>query len=667
MGAVYLATEAALEREVAIKVLPPDRGVSRESRDRFRREARTAAKLSHPHIVPLHTFGDVEGTLYFVMGYVRGESLATRIRREGKLAVEEVRRILGEIAGALDYAHGLGIVHRDIKPDNVLLEEGSGRAMLTDFGVAKALGAGQTVTAEGSILGTPLYMSPEQAQGRSDIDGRSDLYSLGVMGYAMLAGRLPFDGATPADILVQHITKEAPPLGAVAPDAPPELAAAITRCLAKDPAARFDGAQAFQKAIASNDDGRLPEAFAGFRQATQIVAVAGILTFLALVNSVTAAPATDPLDNRFVEEGLPRLLAGITAFAVVASLAGAYELTKKGHSMAAVVRAALLKPSWWFGPYPWRRRARGDVWPRLPSDVRKVRTLLALLAAWWLLLLLPFMIVTLNSADSYRRTGQRQNYLRVSRAAEQGFVLTIGLAPLALGGTALLYFLRWRRTLAGRPFIEKSQLVDRFVLGDTGRRSNWTPPEIAPLLLAAPIGVRSAAPPATPGEMVHGIERAWSSARAAGRAPDANVVEAARALATSIQALDSDIGALSKTFDQDEVVRLEAKLSALAGGPSAPGEERHRLREMFQTQLDFMRGLENRLQQVQARRARRGELLSRLWRMSLELDSRVVAEAAGDQLRGLLKEIETDQALSDAATLAAPGSVAISDLPTLES
>lgn len=202
MGAVYLATEAALEREVAIKVLPPDRGATQESRDRFRREARTAAKLSHPNIVPLYTFGDVEGTLYFVMGYVKGESLAARLKREGRLLIEDARRILIEIAEALDYAHKRGVIHRDIKPDNVLIEEGTGRALLTDFGVAKALGAGQTMTEVGSVLGTPQYMSPEQAQGKADIDHRSDIYSFGVMGYAMLAGRLPFEGPTPGDVMV---------------------------------------------------------------------------------------------------------------------------------------------------------------------------------------------------------------------------------------------------------------------------------------------------------------------------------------------------------------------------------------------------------------------------------------------------------------------------------
>lgn len=238
MGSVYLARDLTLDREVAIKVIKTADD-TREIYDRFRREAKTAARLSHPNIVPLHAFGEVEGMPYFVMGYVRGESLADRLRRDGKLSEEEARRIFAEIADALDHAHRQGVVHRDIKPDNVLLEDESGRALLTDFGVAKAAGTGETLTRHGTVVGTPHYMSPEQASGHSDIDGRSDIYSLGVMAYAMLAGRLPFEGKTAADILTQHLTREPAPLRSVAATVSDSTAQAIERCLAKDPAARW--------------------------------------------------------------------------------------------------------------------------------------------------------------------------------------------------------------------------------------------------------------------------------------------------------------------------------------------------------------------------------------------------------------------------------------------
>src|SRR5437867_5992499 len=258
MGAVYLARDLALDREVAIKVVKTDSS-AREVHDRLRREARTAAKLSHPNIVPLHAFGEVEGMPYFVMGYVRGESLAARLRRDGKLPEEETRRIVADLAEALDHAHRQGLVHRDVKPDNVLLDDESGRPLLTDFGVAKAVGRSETLTAVGSVVGTPSYMSPEQAAGRADIDGRSDVYSLGVMAYAMLTGRLPFEGKTAADVLTKHLTQEPPPLRSLAPALPDSTVLAVERCLAKDPARRWPDARSLKLALGVSEEPQLPD------------------------------------------------------------------------------------------------------------------------------------------------------------------------------------------------------------------------------------------------------------------------------------------------------------------------------------------------------------------------------------------------------------------------
>jgi serine/threonine-protein kinase len=183
MGVVYRARDERLQRRVAIKVLPPELAFQSDIRQRFTREAQTAAKLSHPHIVPIHTVGEGQGLVYFVMGYVDGESVAARIKRRGQLPVEEVRRIMKETADALSAAHGLGVVHRDIKPDNILLEGTRGRVMVTDFGIAKALSqsSGATLTGAGVAIGTPSFMSPEQAAGEKEIDGRTDLYSLGIV------------------------------------------------------------------------------------------------------------------------------------------------------------------------------------------------------------------------------------------------------------------------------------------------------------------------------------------------------------------------------------------------------------------------------------------------------------------------------------------------------
>jgi serine/threonine-protein kinase len=253
MGVVYRARDERLKRRVAIKVLPPELAFQAEIRARFTREAETAARLSHPHIVPIYTVGEGNGLVYFVMGYVDGESLAARLKRRGKLPVEEVRRIMKEVADALSAAHALSVIHRDIKPDNILLDGTRGRVMVTDFGIAKAMsaGSGATLTSAGVAIGTPQYMSPEQAAGEKEIDGRSDLYSLGIVTYQMLTGELPFTAPTVAGILMKQITEMPPSLEARRPDVPEDLALAVIRCLEKDPENRWPSADALRRALES--------------------------------------------------------------------------------------------------------------------------------------------------------------------------------------------------------------------------------------------------------------------------------------------------------------------------------------------------------------------------------------------------------------------------------
>src|SRR5262245_41553056 len=233
MGVVFLARDIALHRLVAIKVLRYEFTESDEHRERFRREARMTARLSHPNIVPVHSFGEVDDLVYIVMKYVHGESLAARLRRQGALPADEVQRILRDLALALDSAHRDGVIHRDLKAENILLERDSGRAMLTDFGVA-LLRSLDPVRADASrAFGTPHYMSPEQAAGELDIDGRSDIYSSGVLGYYMLSGRLPFDAPTFESLAARHITEAHVPVAELAPDAPAALCDTIERAMSK--------------------------------------------------------------------------------------------------------------------------------------------------------------------------------------------------------------------------------------------------------------------------------------------------------------------------------------------------------------------------------------------------------------------------------------------------
>jgi tRNA A-37 threonylcarbamoyl transferase component Bud32 len=240
---VYLALDRRLKREVAVKTLRYDLHASAVLLERFQREAEAMAQLRHPHVMPIYSVGEGEGLAYFVMPFVRGETLGQRIRQSAPLPIDFVRRVLYEVAGALEHAHRAGVVHRDVKPDNILLEGDEGRVLVTDFGIARAAEeTGGALTGTGIILGTPDYMSPEQASEEKVVDHRSDLYSLGVVAYQMLTGELPHRAATLQGLIVKLITEEAPPVTRTRPDCPTDLAELVHRCLAKEPEDRFASA-----------------------------------------------------------------------------------------------------------------------------------------------------------------------------------------------------------------------------------------------------------------------------------------------------------------------------------------------------------------------------------------------------------------------------------------
>ncbi len=247
MGIVLLARDVRLDRSVALKLLPPHLAQVGDTRERFLREARMAAQLSHPNIVPVYRADELGGFAFFTMGFVDGETLGERIRDRGALPAADVVRILREVAWALAYAHARGIVHRDVKPDNILLERGSGRAVVTDFGIARA-DFNPALTQDGLVLGSVHFMSPEQASG-TPLDGRSDLYALACIGFLALSGRLPFEDAAPQAVLFAHATKEPPALRSVAPTVPAALAAVIDRGLRKSPQERHETGEALADAL----------------------------------------------------------------------------------------------------------------------------------------------------------------------------------------------------------------------------------------------------------------------------------------------------------------------------------------------------------------------------------------------------------------------------------
>jgi len=297
MGVVYLAREVRLYRPVAIKLLPPELAAHAVLRNRFMREAQTAARLSHPYIVPIHSVDEIAGYVFYVMAYVDGETLAQRVTARGPLPPHEVTRIVREVAWALAYAHAQGVVHRDIKPANVLLERGTERAMVTDFGIAR-LAHASGETAIGELLGTPEYMSPEQAAGEA-LDGRSDLYSLGVVAFFALTGSLPFTAPTTQGVLAQHLTKPAPPVASVARGIPPALGTVVDSCLHKDPSARPASGEALADALAPSLERRAEvpvplRVFLDRRRMMVLVAPIsmGLLSAGGMVASITRLGAT---------------------------------------------------------------------------------------------------------------------------------------------------------------------------------------------------------------------------------------------------------------------------------------------------------------------------------------------------------------------------------------
>ncbi len=309
MGIVYLARDVQLDRDVAIKVLPSHLARIAASRERFVREARTAAGLSHPHIVAIHRVGEAGGFVFFVMSYVEGETLGERLRSSGPLPPGDAARVLREVAWALAYAHGRGIVHRDVKPDNILLEVGTGRALVTDFGIAHGGEHPGPATDSGMIVGTAHFMSPEQAA-NEPVDGRSDLYALGVVGYLAVSGRLPFEAANLSALLVRQRTEPSPGVVRAAPGLPPALAAAIDRCLERDPTRRFMDGEAMAAALAPTPDVRpaLPpmlRAWLGARNPLLVPYLGwsggfGVLTLANLVAWVTGNRPAGPADIVFL-------------------------------------------------------------------------------------------------------------------------------------------------------------------------------------------------------------------------------------------------------------------------------------------------------------------------------------------------------------------------------
>jgi eukaryotic-like serine/threonine-protein kinase len=357
MGIVYLARDVSLDRMVAIKLLPPALAASGDLRIRFLREARTAAQLSHPHIVPIHAVEEHDALVFFVMGYVDGETLGERVRRSGPLGSSEAMRVMQEVAWALSHAHARGVVHRDVKPDNILVEHETGRALVTDFGIARAT-ASQT-PAGGVVIGTPQYMSPEQARG-DEVDGRSDLYSLGATFFFSLTGRLPIEAPSASAMMVRLLTDGAPSITSVRSVVAAPLARAVDRCLEAAPERRFASAgelaEALRTALATRPE--TPPAIRGFLAEVDAAGSEAGTAATASLTSLAVLGAAFGLNDMFAGvvfytiSGVTGALAAIR----MARLTGdARALLGSGYGLEAVRRSLALEDRSDESPPPLRR------------------------------------------------------------------------------------------------------------------------------------------------------------------------------------------------------------------------------------------------------------------------------------------------------------------------
>jgi hypothetical protein len=511
--------------------------------------------------------------MFLVMGYVSGESLAARLKRDSRLRISETRRIVAEVAEALDHAHRQGVVHRDVKPDNVLIEDESGRALLADFGVAKALGAG-TMTQVGSVVGTPAFMSPEQAAGNVHIDGRSDLYSLGALAYCLLTGRPPFEG-DPRAVMSKHLTQDPPPLRTSRPEVPEDLAAAITRCLAKDPAMRWPDARALREAIAPTglDEDELPEPLDALDgRAAMLLSVSALV-----VNASAYAWLSGGLAAKIVLV----LSAGLLAYQLPWLVTAARLGRARGFSSSQLLGAFLREPGWWYlFWYPARLRRVSGIWERLPLPFRLLRISVTLIAVT-LLLALPLFVMGAPSLAAW-----------VLLPLILFLVSAVALCARLILGLGLEVHQRRRVTsiLFSTP---------------TSQRAVWKRPEITHLLVSPKLAPSTSTEPRLPREIADALARE-TPARA----------EEARELVADLEALDAEIARLVSDADPDEASRLRRRLEALGPESAEEGEERRALRRLLTEQTGLLDRVNARLAEARGRRDQRLEALRALWRSS---------------------------------------------------
>ena len=612
MGCVYLARERSLERFVAIKVLRPDLAETQGHRERFRREARIAARLSHPAILGLHSFGEVENLWYFVMTYVRGETLAQKIEREGMMPWSQGLRIFEQMADALDCAHRNGVVHRDIKPANILIDGDTGQAILADFGISKMSGSGESLTATGALLGTPDYMSPEQVTGATDVDERSDIYSLGAVAYLMFTGRAPFLNDSIGASMYRRLVEDPAAPDTLAPDIPPDLSSVIVKCLARDRTNRWPTARSLKSALDSIVEAdRLPQTVRDLPSfGPYAVLWATGWTALALLT-----------ERSLSGRALLLLVALIVPIGLVMHL---WNGPASGMRFSELARVALWPPEWWGMWWPRALRRPSDVWDRLPAIAKGIRVLLlALCPALLLLILFP------------RQSGWWDSWVAIGEWA-----IFVG------GSLAVAAALMWAR----RKGLSNEQSA-RLILGPTLASSTWDEPAVLRLLAPASGKVR---PPDgdAPSDYLRAIREMLPFLERTDGSAAAQTVRAADEALRAIDQLDRELASISRDAGPDEADRLASQLDVLEQGASGHADDRAELRELVKHQLALVRRLQARREVLQGERGHLLDLLRTLWTLvRAEADTSSRDQESLERLIAMCAEIREELAPTAGAFL----------------
>lgn len=589
MGAIFLAQERALDRMVAIKVLLPDHAATAGSRERFRREARIAAQLSHAGIVPLHAFGEVNGLCYFVMEYVRGSNLAQRLENETTLPADEVLRVFLAIAEALEHAHQRGVIHRDIKPANILLDQDSGQPRLADFGISTFADSSDSLTMTGAIVGTPLFMSPEQADGETELDGRSDIYSLGAVAYAMLTGRAPFTGPDARAVLLRRRFDDVTPILELVPRLPTDLAHIVMRCLERDRALRWRDAAALCSALRNSGNVQasdLPEVIADLPGYAMYA-----VTWLALWTAFAFGTARSTTSRA--------ILLLVAILVPVGPALHVWRVRAHGMRASQLMRLVLRPPKWWGTWWPSSLRAPDDLWSMMPPIARVIRVLVAMCFG--------LLIIVALTADGVTATQ------KIIRNASAALLLTgVPIATLAV----------WRWGAQQKLGFDDAV---QFLFFSTAASTFWRQPRIARLLAPATHAVR---PPdslvaADHARAVEELIRRFPSTFA----PIGHTVSGAvQHQIAAIAALDRELALLARDSSPAEVNRLTTRLSLLSEHAEASPEHRE-LAETVRRQVDLMRRIQGQHTLAQARRS---TLLAQLQAMWSQARALVDAECDGE-------------------------------------